>query len=90
MIAPNPTLPALAETFQAWLDEHAADLLHLKKEPAAFEEKAVVLRELQAAPYDSGFARVGWPEVLEELFLPTLRGDLLWCQGFSEPTSTLT
>jgi alkylation response protein AidB-like acyl-CoA dehydrogenase len=134
MIAPNPTLPALAETFQAWLDEHAADLAHLKKEPAAFDEKAVVLRELQAALYDAGFARVGWPEalgglggnvlhralvvdvlerngfpprhlfehleilppalerfaqpeVLEELFLPTLRGDVLWCQGFSEPTA---
>ncbi len=27
------------------------------------------------------------PELLEELFLPTLRGDLLWCQGFSEPTA---
>jgi len=30
------------------------------------------------------FAR---PELLKELFLPTLRGDLLWCQGFSEPTA---
>ena len=30
------------------------------------------------------FAR---PELARELIPPTLRGDLLWCQGFSEPTA---
>jgi len=27
------------------------------------------------------------PEIRERLFGPTLRGDVLWCQGFSEPTA---
>ena len=27
------------------------------------------------------------PKIIESLFLPTLRGDVLWCQGFSEPTA---
>jgi alkylation response protein AidB-like acyl-CoA dehydrogenase len=27
------------------------------------------------------------PELLEKVFLKTLRGDVLWCQGFSEPTA---
>ena len=27
------------------------------------------------------------PALTEELFLPTLRGDILWCQGFSEPSA---
>lgn len=31
--------------------------------------------------------RFGQPELIERLFLPTLRGDVLWCQGFSEPTA---
>lgn len=30
------------------------------------------------------FAR---PALLERLFLPTLRGDAIWCQGFSEPSA---
>ena len=30
------------------------------------------------------FAR---PALLEKVFLPTLRGDVVWCQGFSEPTA---
>ncbi|MCH2170208.1 acyl-CoA dehydrogenase family protein [Myxococcota bacterium] len=31
--------------------------------------------------------RYASPELIGELFLATLRGDTLWCQGFSEPTS---
>lgn len=31
--------------------------------------------------------RYASPELIEQLFLPTLRGDALWCQGFSEPTA---
>ena len=27
------------------------------------------------------------PGLLERLLLPTLRGDILWCQGFSEPSA---
>ena len=27
------------------------------------------------------------PELLERLFLPTLRSDVIWCQGFSEPSA---
>jgi alkylation response protein AidB-like acyl-CoA dehydrogenase len=29
--------------------------------------------------------RYAQPELLDRLFLPTLRGDVRWCQGFSEP-----
>lgn len=29
----------------------------------------------------------GQPKIVEELFKPTIRGDILWCQGFSEPTA---
>jgi alkylation response protein AidB-like acyl-CoA dehydrogenase len=29
----------------------------------------------------------GHPATVERLFLPTLRGDILWAQGFSEPTA---
>ena len=32
-------------------------------------------------------ARFAQPALCEKLFLPTLRGDILWCQGFSEPTA---
>ena len=32
-------------------------------------------------------ARFAQPAIREKLFLPTLRGDVLWCQGFSEPTA---
>jgi alkylation response protein AidB-like acyl-CoA dehydrogenase len=134
MIGPNPSLPALAEAFQSWLDERAPDHGHLKVEPPHFDDKLVVLRELQTELYDAGWARYGWseavgglggtvlhralindllerngypprhlfehleilppalerfaqPDVLQKLFLPTLRGDVLWCQGFSEPTA---
>jgi alkylation response protein AidB-like acyl-CoA dehydrogenase len=31
--------------------------------------------------------RFAEPDVLQKLFLPTLRGDVIWCQGFSEPTA---
>ncbi len=31
--------------------------------------------------------KFGRPKVISDLFLPTLRGDVLWCQGFSEPTA---
>ncbi len=31
--------------------------------------------------------RFGKPELVQKVFLPTLRGDVLWCQGFSEPTA---
>ncbi len=31
--------------------------------------------------------RYAHPATLERIFLPTLRGDVLWCQGFSEPTA---
>ncbi|MCP4903994.1 MAG: hypothetical protein GY910_03355 [bacterium] len=31
--------------------------------------------------------RFAQPTTLAEIFLPTLRGDVLWCQGFSEPTA---
>ena len=31
--------------------------------------------------------RFASPSLVGELFLPTLRGDVLWCQGFSEPTA---
>ena len=31
--------------------------------------------------------RYATPSQIEELFLPTLRGDIIWCQGFSEPTA---
>ena len=134
MIGPNPSLPALDAGFQRWLDERADDLAHLKREPAAFDDKLPLLQELQREIYDAGWARYGWPEalgglggtvvhralvndvlerngfpprhlfehmeilppalerfaqpeVLDQLFLPTLRGDVLWCQGFSEPTA---
>jgi len=134
MIGPNPSLPALSDAFQQWLDEHADSHVHLKREPSDFGEKVVLLQELQAALFDAGWARYGWPEsmgglggsvlhralmadvlerngfpprhvfehldilppalerfaqpdLVEEVFLPTLRGDVLWCQGFSEPTA---
>ena len=32
-------------------------------------------------------ARFANPKLLEDIFLPTLRGDAIWCQGFSEPTA---
>ena len=134
MIGPNPSLPALADAFQSWLDERASALSHLKIEPPDFGDKIAVLRELQAELYDAGWARYGWPEsmgalggtvlhraliadvlerngfpprhvfehldilppalerfarpeLVKQVFLPTLRGDVLWCQGFSEPTA---
>lgn len=134
MIGPNPTLQALAESFQSWLDERSEAHVHLKREPTDFGEMVALLCELQADLYDAGWARYGWPEsmgglggsvlhralladVLErngypprhifehldilppalerfahpdlvaKVFLPTLRGDVLWCQGFSEPTA---
>ncbi len=31
--------------------------------------------------------RFAEPKLLERLFLPTLRGDVRWCQGFSEPSA---
>ena len=31
--------------------------------------------------------RFAGPELLSDVFLPTLRGDVVWCQGFSEPTA---
>jgi len=134
MIGPNPSLPALSEAFQRWLDEHADAHAPLKAEPADFGEKVALLRQLQAELFDAGWARYGWPEsmggfggsvlhralvadvlerngfpprhvfehldilppalerfgqpdLLSKVFLPTLRGDVLWCQGFSEPTA---
>ncbi|MFK7894567.1 MAG: acyl-CoA dehydrogenase family protein [Myxococcota bacterium] len=32
-------------------------------------------------------SRFAQPELAKELIAPTLRGDVLWCQGFSEPTA---
>ena len=130
----NPSLPELAASFQAWLDEHAEAHAHYKRESPDFDGKVDSLRQLQRELYDAGWARYGWPEalggrggtvlhraalidvlerngfpprhvfehldilppalvrfaresLLEKLFLPTLRGDILWCQGFSEPTA---
>ena len=127
-------LEKLAQAFQDWIDEEAEALEPLKEEPADFEGKLDVLRELQHRLFDSGWARYGWPEaqgglggtvlhravivdvlesngfpprhvfehldilppallrfgqpdLVEKVFLPTLRGDVLWCQGFSEPTA---
>jgi alkylation response protein AidB-like acyl-CoA dehydrogenase len=31
--------------------------------------------------------KYGQPRIVDELFKPTIRGDVLWCQGFSEPTA---
>ncbi len=59
--------------------------------------RAVVLDRLSRAGYPGRFllehleilppalAAHGAPALVERLFLPTLRGDVLWCQGFSEP-----
>jgi len=57
-----------------------ADLLQLNGYPPRhlFEHLDILPPALQK------FAK---PELLKELFLPTLRGDLIWCQGFSEPTA---
>lgn len=134
MIGPNPSLPELAAGLQTWFSENAAELAPFKNEPAHFDDKLVVLRELQARLFDAGWARYGWPEELgglggdvrhraifidlleqngfpprhifehlevllpalekyagpdqiEALFVPTIRGDIVWCQGFSEPTA---
>lgn len=127
-------LEKLAGDFQAWLDEQSEALAHLKSEPADFDGKLEVLRDLQRRLFDAGWARYGWPvaqggkggtvlhravlvdvlesngfpprhvfehldilppaltrfadkALVEALFLPTLRGDVIWCQGFSEPTA---
>lgn len=59
--------------------------------------RAVILDLLSRAGYPGRFllehleilppalAAHATPELIERLFLPTLRGDVLWCQGFSEP-----
>ena len=61
--------------------------------------RALVLDRLSRAGYPGRFllehleilppalAAHARPELTEELFLPTLRGDILWCQGFSEPSA---
>jgi len=134
MIQPNPPLSEFALGLQDWLDENASALSHLKQLPRRFDDRIAPLRELQAALFDAGWARVGWSEALgglggnalhraalidllqlngypprhlfehleilppalekfagtkliEQVFLPSLRGDVLWCQGFSEPTA---
>ncbi|MEE2663779.1 MAG: acyl-CoA dehydrogenase family protein [Myxococcota bacterium] len=131
---PNPPLPEFARGFQDWLAENAAALAHLKQLPRLYDDRIAPLRELQAALFDAGWARVGWSQALgglggsalhraalidilqengypprhlfehleilppaleqfagskliEQVFLPSLRGDVLWCQGFSEPTA---
>ncbi len=44
-----------------------------------------ILEHLEILPPAlAAFAR---PALLERLFLPTLRGDTIWCQGFSEPSA---
>jgi alkylation response protein AidB-like acyl-CoA dehydrogenase len=134
MIQPNPTVPEFADAFQSWLDENADALAHLKELPHLYDDRIAPMRELQAAMFDAGWARVGWPEehgglggsvlhraalidvlerngypprhlfehleilppaladyadtkLLEKVFLPSLRGDVIWAQGFSEPTA---
>jgi alkylation response protein AidB-like acyl-CoA dehydrogenase len=134
MIGTNPSLAALTQAFQAWLDDQREAHAHLRVLPRDFGGRVEVLCELQRALFDSGWARYGWPEanggyggnvlhravvtdllerngypprhnfehldilapaltrfaepkLLERLFLPTLRGDVRWCQGFSEPTA---
>ena len=57
-------LQALAAAFQAWLDAEAASLERFKHEPADFDGKVRLLRELQRALYDAGWARYGWSEAL--------------------------
>ncbi|MBW2242555.1 MAG: acyl-CoA dehydrogenase family protein [Deltaproteobacteria bacterium] len=59
--------------------------------------RAVILDRLSRAGYPGRFllehleilppalAAHATPALTERLFLPTLRGDILWCQGFSEP-----
>ncbi len=134
MIGTNPSLEALAEAFQAWIEERADDHRALKTLPYEYAERYAPLCRLQSELYDAGWARYGWPEeygglggtvlhralvldllarngyparhffehleilppalsrfarpeLAKALIPPTLRGDVLWCQGFSEPTA---
>jgi len=134
VIGTNPSLEALGEAFQTYLDEHRDEHARFKRMPADFGERVPILCDLQRTLFDDGWSRYGWaekngglggtvlhralicdllerngypprqnfehldilppalekfgrPKVIEELFLPTLRGDVLWCQGFSEPTA---
>jgi len=45
----------------------------------------LLLEHLEILP--PALIKYGDPTVLERLLLPTLRGDILWCQGFSEPSA---
>ncbi|MCE2392515.1 MAG: acyl-CoA dehydrogenase family protein [Proteobacteria bacterium] len=44
-----------------------------------------VFEHLEVLP--PALERFAGPELLSDVFLPTLRGDVVWCQGFSEPTA---
>lgn len=44
-----------------------------------------LLEHLEILP--PALARYARPELVERLFLPTLRSDVIWCQGFSEPSA---
>lgn len=44
-----------------------------------------LLEHLEILP--PALIRYAQAEILERLLLPTLRGDLVWCQGFSEPSA---
>jgi alkylation response protein AidB-like acyl-CoA dehydrogenase len=134
VIGTNPVLEELAKAFQSYLEENLEEHARFKHMPTDFNERVPILRDLQRALYDAGWARYGWPEeagglggtavhralivdllqrngypprhnfehldilppalvkfgrpeVVKALFGPTIRGDILWCQGFSEPTA---
>lgn len=44
-----------------------------------------VFEHLEILP--PALCRYAQPELIERIFQPTLRGDVIWCQGFSEPTA---
>ncbi|HEY1974114.1 MAG TPA: acyl-CoA dehydrogenase family protein [Pseudonocardia sp.] len=48
--------------FDAWLDEHAAELEPLRQLPEDLDEQFAVQRRLQRQLYDAGWSRYGWPE----------------------------
>ena len=53
MIDPNPPLTEYAQAFQAWLDENAGALAHLKRLPHCYDDRIAPIRELQAALFDA-------------------------------------
>lgn len=62
MITAIPDPPALLHDTAGWLAEHAGQLPDLAGAGRSFASRLHALRELQAALFDAGWIRYGWPE----------------------------